>query len=394
MQQRTGKKTKVVRLTPVLFTIPGIFKGQLRYLAENGFEVHLITSPAPDASEVCAEEQCIHHPVEITRRISPIKDFLAILRVYGILKKIRPAILHTHTTKGGLIGIIAGRLAGVPCCVHFMPGFSAYAMSPIKRRLVLACERITYRLAHRLVPNSFSLKEFLSQSRLVIDEKVDIIGFGSSNGVSLERFSRTTATLDAAKTYRDKFSIKESDTVFIFVGRLSVEKGIVELVQAFTGIQDKNIHLMFLGRMESNRALLPENISKIIHEHPRIHLTGWTDDVPGFLACADILVLPTYHEGFPNALLQGAAMGLPIIATDVRGCRDIIQHMETGLLVPPENPAALQNAMSQMLKSTDLRKTLSTNNLENVRKKWAQEKVCMDLQQYYNKLIEGTSGNS
>lgn len=379
-------KTVIVRLTPVLFSIPGIFKGQLRFLADNGFEVHLITSPAPEAGQIAAEEKCIHHPVLITRRMSPAADALAILRTYRILKKVKPALIHTHTSKGGLIGITAGRLAGIPLCIHFIPGFSAYEMPIPQRALILASERITFGLAHRLVPNSFSLKNFLIEKGLVQQNKVDIIGYGSSNGVDLKRYSRTPQVLSAAHKYRSRFGIKDSDTVFVFIGRLSREKGIEELVRAFISIPRDDIRLLFLGRFESNRARVADAVVKLINEHPRIHLTGWTDDVPGFLASSDILVLPTYHEGFPNALVQGAAMGLPCIATDVRGCRDIIEHMKTGLLVPPGDPAALQKAMKSLLESPDLRKTLSSNNYYNIKNKWASNQVCQSLKDYYDRL--------
>lgn len=390
----SGDTIKIVRLTPVLFTIPGIFRGQLRYLAENGFEVHLITSPGPHAAQVERDEQCIHHPVRITRQVSPVADALAIVRVYRILKRIQPAIVHTHTSKGGLIGITAGRLAGVPCCIHSIPGFSAYEMPEPGRSIVLACERITFSLAHRLVPNSVSMKEFLCAKGLLPQGKADIIGHGSSNGVDLLRFSRTEQACAAARQYREKLGIRDSDTVFVFVGRISREKGIEELIQAFIGIPGNDTRLLLLGDLESNRALLSDRTVSIIKEHPRIHLTGWTDDVPGFLACAHILVLPTYHEGFPNALLQGAAMGLPCIATDVRGCRDIIEHMQTGLLVPPRDPGALREAMETLLKSKELQKTLSHNNHENVEAKWGSLQVSRNLKSYYDGLLFQPAGSS
>jgi glycosyltransferase involved in cell wall biosynthesis len=384
---RKNVKPIVCRLTPVLYTITGIFKGQIKFLAESGYEVHLITSPSPDAAIVAAEENCVHHPVLMTRNISPLKDFLAIIRLYLLLKKINPDILHTHTSKGGMIGMIAGRLAGIPNCVHSIPGFSAFEMNDIKQKLVLAGERLTFRLAHRLVPNSFSLKDFLAQQRLIAESDMDVIGFGSSNGVDLERFSRNDAVLKSGQLYREHFGIRGNDKVFAYLGRLSAEKGIRELIEAFLGIKREDIHLMLIGSMESNRAQLSGSTVQTINEHNRVHLTGWTDDVPGYLSASDIMVHPTYHEGFPNALIQAGAMGIPCIATDVRGCRDIIEGMKTGLLAPAGNVEALKEKMELLLNSPDLCKEFSENMLVNIKDKWEHKYVCGLLKKYYDELL-------
>jgi glycosyltransferase involved in cell wall biosynthesis len=382
-----NKKPKICRLTPVLFTIPGIFKGQIRHLVQSGYEVHLVTSPSPDAGGVVAEEMCIHHPVLMTRSISPFNDLMAIIRLFFLLKKIKPGILHTHTSKGGLVGMVAGKLANVPFCIHSIPGFSAFEMNSLKQKVVLACEKITFSLAHRLLPNSFSLKNFLIQHGYITEEKTDIIGFGSSNGVDLERFSKHEAVLNAGLLYRSRFGIKDNDHAFAYLGRLSSEKGINELIEAFLSIKRENIHLILIGSLESNRAFLPASVVETVNKHPRIHLTGWTNDVPGYLAAADILVHPTYHEGFPNALLQAGAMGLPCIATDVRGCQDVVEHMKTGLLVPHRDADALKKQMELLLDSPGLCRELAGNALRNIREKWDHRVVCRLLTEYYDELL-------
>ncbi len=384
---KNDKKPKICRLTPVLFTIPGIFKGQIRFLSESGYDVHLITSPSPDAVQVATEEKCIHHPVLMTRSISPVKDLLAVCQIFFLLKKIKPDILHTHTSKGGVTGMIAGRLAGVPCCVHSIPGFSAFEMNDFRKKVVLAGEKITFRLAHRLVPNSFSLRNFLIHQGYIEEGDADIIGFGSSNGVDLERFSRNDPVLKSGRFYRSCLGIKDNEKVFAYLGRLSKEKGIEELIEAFLAIGEKNIRLILIGSLESNRAHLSQGTVKTINEHPGIHLTGWTDDVPGYLAAADIMVHPTYHEGFPNALLQAGAMELPCIATDVRGCQDIIEHMITGLIVPPRDAGALKKQMELLLCSPELGKELAENALRNIREKWDHRMVCRLLKEYYDDLL-------
>ncbi len=387
MASINSRGVKICRLTPVLFTIPGIFRGQLRSLAENGCEVHLVTSPSDDAHDVEEQEKCVHHPVLITRDISPIKDLKAVFSLFLLLRRLKPSIIHTHTSKGGLIGMIAGRLAGVPLCLHSIPGFSAMEMNSIRKNIVVSAEKITFSLAHRLIPNSFSLRDFLIQEGYLPEHKVDIIGYGSSNGVDLHRFSKAE-NKEKRDIYRRQLGINKDEKVFLFLGRLSVEKGICELIEAFANIKRTDIHLLLTGSLETNRARLSEDVRGIIDRHPRIYLTGWTDDVSGYLSAADIMVHPTYHEGFPNALLQAGAMELPCIATNVRGCQDIIEHEKTGLLVPARDPAALQESMELLLSRPGLCRSLAENALDNIKTKWDHRVVCGMLMEYYVTLLK------
>lgn len=187
---------------------------------------------------------------------------------------------------------------------------------------------------------------------------------------------------------RRQLGIGDKEKVFSFLGRLSVEKGICELVRAFMNIKREDVHLLFIGSMETNRACLPADVSELIEKHPRIHLTGWTDDVTGYLAASDIMAHPSYHEGFPNALLQAGAMEIPCIASDVRGCRDVIEHEKTGLLVPAKDAEALHSAMEVLLSGPEFCERLAQKALDNIREKWDHKLVCRNLVSYYNGLLK------
>ncbi len=385
---KSDQRPVIVRITPVFLTIPAIFDGQNRYLKNNGLEVHVITSPDANAHRVSSREGFYYHPVPISRKMTPISDFKSVLKITSLLKQISPDIVHTHTSKGGLVGMLGAALAGTNHRVHTIAGWTVDTTSSLQKAILSVCEKITLQLATNILVNSASLCDALVQTGYLHPKQGTVLGHGSSNGIDLQAFSRNENNLKSGKTIRQHLGIQPEDIVIVFMGRIMLEKGIAELLEAFLSLDNDRVHMLLLGSIEhGSRKILPELIMKTIKNHPRIHLTGWTDEVASHLAAADILAHPSHHEGLPNALLQGAAMELPCIAANVRGSRDVILDGETGYLVPVRSPESLASTLSILIKDRMLRNRLGIRGRKFVENNFDRKKVCANLLAFYNGIL-------
>ena len=376
----------IVRITPVFSTIHAIFQGQNRFLANNGCKISVISSPDETANRISQVEGFDYYPVSISRGITPYKDLKAIVKIIYILNKIRPDVVHTHTSKGGLLGMIASFASNIQHRIHTVAGWSADSRGKIKGMPILMSELVTLKIATRVIVNSDSLRKYLVESGYISNAKSCVLGKGSSNGVDLEFYKVDSSTSVNSMQVRNKFSILKNDIVLAFIGRVMLEKGIKELLDAFLYLNDKynNIHLLVIGELENeSRKKLPKEFLSLIHNHSHIHLTGWVENVPYYLAAADILIHPSYHEGMPNAILQGAAMELPCLASDVRGNKDAIIHGITGYLYPPKNKKELVDLLITLIENPSLRHALGKEGRQFVEREFDNNVVCKNLLDFY-----------
>lgn len=378
------KKPKLVRITPKFSTIKAIFDRQNQFLADNGFEVHVITSADPSSVAVAQAEGFHHHPLDISRNITILRDIKTISRLTSLLREIKPDIVHTHTSKGGFIGMVASSLAGVRHRIHSVAGWTADFRGMVTGNTLLLCEKLTLTLASEVIVNSRSLMDYLVSSGHLDPRWAHVLGKGSSNGVDLTRFSRGEHFLSQRTVIRSKYGIREKDIVIAFVGRIMAEKGTVEFLEAFKALNNDGVRLLLIGSLElESRGRLPRYVLSTIQNHPCIRVIGWTDDVPGFLSASDILVHPSYHEGLPNAVLQGSAMQLPCIASRVRGNIDAIKDGETGIMFETGNVRQLTDAMSRLISDESLRKKMGLQGRVYMEQEFERGKVCALLLAFY-----------
>jgi glycosyltransferase involved in cell wall biosynthesis len=381
-----SKTLKIVRITPVFSTIKAIFKGQNQYLSNNGCKVFVISSPDETARDIAKIEGFEYYPVRISRGITPYNDIKAIVQIINILNKIRPDLVHTHTSKGGFIGMTASFAANIPHRIHSVAGWSADSRGKIIGTPILLSELATLKLATRVIFNSESLGIYLLESGYISNNKGFVLGKGSSNGVDIDRFQMDSAALMNAKQVREKYGILKNDIVLAFIGRVMIEKGIKELLDVFLHLINiySNIHLLIIGSLEEDsRKGLPIELVSLLNNHSHIHLTGWVDDVPCYLAATDILIHPSYHEGMPNALLQGAAMEIPCVASNVRGNKDAIIHGVTGYLYQPHNTKELINLLIPLIDSPSLRISLGKEGRQLVEREFDKNVICKRLLDFY-----------
>lgn len=338
---------RLLRITTVPVSLRILLKGQLEFMSRNGAEVLAVSSDGPDASRLAVP----HRVVEMTRAITPFRDLLALIALVRVIRHFRPDIVHTHTPKAGLLGMMAAWICGIPVRIHTIGGLPWMESRGIRRWVLKRMEALTIGCASAVLVNSNNLRKILGQELPSVRKPMQVLGAGSTNGIDTAHFSRTPELENIATRLRSDHGIAEADFVFCFVGRLVLHKGLVELVHAFDALREihPNIHLLLVGPFERDREQLPQEIEDRINRGDGIISPGMVDDVRPWLVAAQAFVLPTWREGFPNVLLQAGSLGVPVIATDINGCNEIIASPEMGLIYPPKDTDALRQAMAVMI---------------------------------------------
>lgn len=343
-------KTKLVRITTVPISLKVLLRRQLRYMSDH-FDVLAVSSPGEVLEEVGDVEGVRTAGIAMTRAITPVQDLRSLWQLYRLLRKERPAMVHSHTPKAGLIGMLAARLAGVPVRLHTVAGLPLMESKGLKRKLLELVERLTYSCATRVYPNSGNLAQFIVDNRFCPARKVQVLGNGSSNGIDTDHFQIDAALLSEATRLRAELGINRHDFVYVFIGRIVKDKGIEELVTAFAALRQRYEHLKLLlvGPYETDLDPLNGDTITVIQQHPDIIQVGFQQDIRAWLLAAQVLVFPSYREGFPNVPMQAGCMQLPAIVTNINGCNEIIGDRRNGLVIPPKDTTALQQAMELIM---------------------------------------------
>jgi glycosyltransferase involved in cell wall biosynthesis len=379
---------KLIRITTVPVSLSVLLKDQLRYMSDH-FDVLAVSSPDKMLEQVGVREGVKTASIGMTRAITPVKDIKALWQLYRLLKKEKPAIVHTHTPKAGLLGMMASRLAGVPIRMHTVAGLPLMENTGVKRKVLDLVERLTYSCATGVYPNSKHLAGFILQNRFCKAQKMKVLGNGSSNGINTCFFEPGDELNKTACELKKKFGLGEKDFVFIFVGRLVKDKGIEELVEAFSRLKEKHpqIKLLLVGPYEPERDPLAPATRKVIETDTAIIHAGFQQDIRPFLMISQALAFPSYREGFPNVPMQAGCFGLPSIVTDINGCNEIIENEKNGLIIPAKDVAELQRAMERLLTNSALYLTLQSNARKMIVDRYEQKQLWeLLLKEYHDQL--------
>ncbi|WP_276522370.1 glycosyltransferase family 4 protein [Kallotenue papyrolyticum] len=358
-------------------------------MQRHGFLVEALSSPGPLLERFGAREGVRVHAVEMARRITPLQDLVAIARLWRRLRAIRPHIVHAHTPKAGLLGMIAAWLARVPVRIYHIHGLPLMTASGHKRWLLRWSEKISCWLAQQVLCVSHSIRDVAIAETLCPAAKIKVLLGGSINGVDAQgRFSPASMDAPARRAARESLGIPHDALVIGFIGRVVRDKGVEELVAAWRLIRDQfpTLHLIVAGPFEPYDPVSPE-AEATLRRDPRIHLTGWVDDTLSIHASIDILALPTYREGFPVVPLEAAAMAVPVVATRIPGCIDAVQDGVTGTLVPVGDVAALAEAIRSYILDPDLRRQHGRAGRERVLREFQQEAIWEATLQEYLRLL-------
>ncbi|RIV74395.1 glycosyltransferase family 4 protein [Flagellimonas aequoris] len=348
-------KKKLVRITTVPISLSGLLQGQSRFMGQF-YEVIGISSDPNKLKKVGQQEGMRVIPVELTRKITPIKDLVALAHLWRILRKEKPFIVHSHTPKAGTIGMMAAKLAGVPHRLHTIAGLPLVEATGLKRKLLNTVEKITYACATKVYPNSVGLQQIVLDHKFTRKEKLKVIGHGSSNGIDTTYFNPELFSENTKSELRNKLRLANDDFVFVYVGRLVGDKGVNELISAFKKIlkEHDKVQLLLVGSHEKELdPLLPET-DEFIATSEKVIAAGWADDVRPYFSISHCLAFPSYREGFPNVVMQSGAMGLFSIVSNINGCNEIIQEGVNGTIIPTKDPEAIYRAMKYVLANQEL----------------------------------------
>ena len=351
---------KLCRVVTVPQTFQTLLLEQLRCIVAHDIELTLVSSPGPELNGLAREVGARALGISMERQPAPLADLCSLFKAVRLLSQNRFDIVHSSTPKAGFITALAGILARVPVRVHTFTGQPWVELAGLKRRIAKECDRITAKLATQCYADSPSQRDFLIAEGFMAPGKIAVIGAGSISGVDLQRFSLATWGGNTARQTRRELGIPSEALVVVFVGRVTKDKGIVELMAAFEILAGANptVHLLLVGPFEPERDPLPAETLEQIKNHPRVHRVGFSATPEKFLAAADIFCLPSYREGFGSVVVEAAAMELPAVVARVTGLVDAIVEGVTGLIVPPKNVECLAEALRVLTASKELRQSL------------------------------------
>lgn len=372
-------------------TLKVYLKPQCQALIEGQWQVSVICGG--DKASLPAPEELqgvrVFH-VTMRREIDLIIDSIALIQILLVLARIRPTIVVAGTPKAGLLGMVASRLARIPLRIYQLHGLRVETAAGWRRRLFLLTERSACWCSHKVLCVSRSLKDKAVELRVCKSEKIVILGSGSCIGVHVPDYAPTPERIAAASGLKEHLEIPPDALVVGFIGRLTKDKGIVDLWNAFGLIQQKisGVYLLLIGPFEKGDPI-PEHTRLQIKESQYIRHVKWTDDPRPYLHLMDVLVLPTYREGLAGVLLEAAAAETPIVATRATGVIDVIVDGDTGLIAPIGDAHSIAHNVLKLLMNHALARELSRRALHKVNAEFSRHVVLQHLQSFYENSLFG-----
>lgn len=350
---------KICRVVTVPFFLQNHLHEQILATLRAGHEVTLVCGAGPEIDGLRQIPGIRIHQIDIPRAISLRRDFVALCRLWQYFRHEKFDLVHSATPKAGMLAALAGWLAGTPIRVHTFTGQPWMELKGLVRVLAKAGDWLTAHCTTMSYADSVSQRDFLVREKVAPPHRIRTIGAGSLAGVDLERFSMAawwSTRVDA----RRKLGIAEDAKVITFIGRVTVDKGIQELVDAAERLSSagRRFLLLLVGPFEPDQDPLPDATLDAIRRNPCIRAVGYSPEPERYLALTDIMCLPSYREGFGNVVIEAAAMGVPTVGSDIVGLRDSIVADGTGLLVPVKNVQALTDGLNRLFDDELLRKAL------------------------------------
>ena len=364
----------------------GFVKGQLRYVAENGYDCFAVSGGPEESAREFTEREgmptiLIPH---LVRPISIGNDLRALSELIRLFRREKPDIVHANTPKASLLGMVAAWICRVPHRIYLVTGLRFETSTGFMRWLLKTMERITCACATKVVPEGEGVKKTLYREHIT-SKPMTVLHNGNINGIDLKHFDRMPEVVERAKRIREEVGGSFS---YLFVGRLVRDKGVTELVDAFERVHivHPETRLLLVGTQEPELDPLPDRTQRLIADNDAIIEAGWQDDVRPWFVASDLFTFPSYREGFPNVVMQAGALGIPSIVTDINGSNEIIIEGENGTIIPTRDTDALYRKMTEALDQRDRLAEMSARCRPLIASRYRQEDVWRATLDMYNSL--------
>lgn len=367
-------KRKLCFVATIEFVINVFMLGHLKALSEE-YDLIVVTNTDNDKF---LENQGIRAKVikiEFERKINLIKDFFCLIKLYEVLKNERVDIVHSIMPKTGLLTALTGYSAHIPIRIHMFTGQVWANKRGIRRKVLKLLDRFISVLTTNVLVDGNSQLKFLIDEGVVGKEKATVLGEGSISGVDLKRFKRED---EIKYKLKKEYSILDKDVVFGFLGRINKEKGIEDLVTAFSRMKSNKISLVVIGPLEDNEILYKFSSDVIF--------LGYKNNPEYYLNMIDVLCLPSYREGFGSVVLEAAAMEIPAIVSDIYGLQDSVIDDTTGLFFEVGNTNDLADKMMYLAENKTKIIEMGKTGRDRVENKFTSAKLTDYLLDFYRKL--------
>ena len=377
MLNEIDKKKHLVIVTTVPETLNQILASQPNFLSCY-YNITLISSPGVNLELAKKREGVSAIGIRMERGISPLRDLVAIFTMIMCLRKIKPDLIHSYTPKAGLVSMIASYLVNTPVRIHTFTGLIFPYKKGLLKKILIVMDRLICRLATHIVPEGNGVKNDLLNNDIT-SKDINVIGCGNISGVDVNYFDVKNVNVDVDKFKFNK-GIEKKSFLYIYIGRFTLDKGFRELLEAFDNLAS-DVDLILVGEQDK-REPLPDYLLEKIKDNERVHDFGFLDDIRPALAISDVLILPSYREGFPNTPLQAGSMKVPSIVTDISGSNEIILDGYNGWVIPTHDSSLLTQAMCEAQQCEWLRDKGDNARL-NVKAKFERSDYLSKLLQFY-----------
>lgn len=380
---------KILHICAVGFTVKNLLLPQINWFLSQEFSIEIACSPGQEVKQL-QDQGYIIHPIQIDRRIDPKSNLESIYQLAQLIQRNRYDLVHVHTPVASVLGRVAAKLAGAKQIIYTAHGFYFHDNMPAGQyRFYHSVERIAGWLTDLILTQSREDLATAEKTGLCPPQKLRYLG----NGVDLEQFQRSSLSSSHQQQLQQALNLPETAFPIIgMTGRITAEKGYRELIEALAKLRPHfpDIHLLVIGgQLSSERDIFQSQLSHLIEQENLEHcvtFTGFRSDIPELLGLLDIFTLPSYREGLPRSILEAMAMELPIVATDIRGCREAVADNQTGLIVPPRDSDKLADALGQLAADASMREKFGKAGRQRVEAEYDERFVFDRLAASYAEL--------
>ncbi|MDR1385302.1 MAG: glycosyltransferase family 4 protein [Planctomycetaceae bacterium] len=334
----------------------GFLRGNLAYMKARGFDVIVCSAPGQQIRETAKIDHVEYYEIPMSREISPLQDIVSLWRIFRLMRRLKPTIVNAGTPKAALLGMLTAKFSCVPVRIFQQRGLRVETTKGIKRIILWWTEKITCLCASKIICNSQSILYRMIELKPAPAKKLTTLCLGSSRGVNINDYNINSENLLHSKQLQNSYNFYPNTFILGFIGRIVKDKGITELIEAFKKILKAfpDSRLVIVGEEEVGDSI-DKNDMDWLKQSPNVILTGHCKNVIPIYNIFDVLVFPSYREGFPNVVMEAAAMGIPTVGFNATGVIDAVVDGETGTIIPMKDSGSLAEAVLKYLNDSELR---------------------------------------